>query len=47
MVDQAGVNNGTDDPLLNFTIAAGPANNSAIDSQDMGLLYDHWHSQLE
>jgi len=40
MVDQVGVNNGTDDPLLNFTIAAGPANNTAIDNQDMGLLFE-------
>jgi hypothetical protein len=40
MVDQASVNSGTDDALLNFTIAAGPANNSGTDGKDMGLLYD-------
>ncbi len=40
MVDQASVNAGVDNPLLNFTIAAGPANNSGSDSKDMGLLYD-------
>jgi len=40
MVDQAAVNIGTDDPLSNFTIAAGPANNSGSDGKDMGLLYD-------
>jgi hypothetical protein len=34
------VNNGTNDPLLDFTIAAGPANNSGTDGKDMGLLYD-------
>ncbi|MEO8772080.1 MAG: hypothetical protein ABI402_18420 [Ferruginibacter sp.] len=40
MVDQVSVNNGTDNPLLNFTIASGPANNSGSDGKDMGLLYD-------
>ena len=40
MVDQTSVNNGVDNALLNFTIAAGPANNSASDGKDMGLLYD-------
>jgi hypothetical protein len=40
MVDQASVNNGTNDPLLNFTIAAGPANNTSTDGKDMGLLFD-------
>jgi len=40
MVDQTSVNNGVDNPLLNFTIAAGPANNSGSDAKDMGLLYD-------
>ena len=32
--------NGTNNPLLDFTIAAGPANNSGVDGKDMGLLYD-------
>ncbi len=40
MVDQVGVNAGTNDPLQNFTIPAGPANNSGSDGKDMGLLYD-------
>jgi hypothetical protein len=40
MFDQAAVNTGTEDGLLNFTIAAGPANNSGTDGKDMGLLYD-------
>jgi hypothetical protein len=40
MVDQNGVNSGTDNPLLNFTIAAGPANNTGSDGKDMGLLFD-------
>jgi hypothetical protein len=40
MVDQVAVNAGTDNPLLNFTIAAGPANNTGSDGKDMGLLYD-------
>lgn len=41
MVNQTAVNSGTNDPLLNFTIAAGPANNSGTDGKDMGLLYDN------
>jgi hypothetical protein len=40
MVDQTAVNSGTGNPLLNFTIAAGPANNSGSDGKDMGLLFD-------
>jgi hypothetical protein len=40
MVSQAQVNAGTNDPLLNFTIASGPANNSGSDGKDMGLLYE-------
>ena len=40
MVDQAAVNAGTNNPLLDFTIAAGAANNSGSDGKDMGLLYD-------
>ncbi|MEX6689096.1 hypothetical protein QTN47_16425 [Danxiaibacter flavus] len=40
MADQALVNSGTDNPLLNFTIAAGPANNKGNDGKDMGLLYN-------
>jgi hypothetical protein len=37
---QAAINAGTSDPLLDFTIAAGPANNSGADGKDMGLLFD-------
>jgi len=40
MVSQSLVNNGLDLPVLNFTIASGPANNSGSDGKDMGLLYD-------
>ena len=40
MTSQAQLNSGTNDPLLDFTIAAGPANNSGTDSKDLGLLYD-------
>src|SRR5258705_12611413 len=40
MVSEAAVNAGTNDPLLDFTIAAGPANNTGSDTKDMGLLYD-------
>jgi hypothetical protein len=40
MADQAAVNGGTNNPLLDFTIAAGPANNSGSDNKDIGLLFD-------
>jgi hypothetical protein len=40
MVAQTAVNSGTNNPLLDFTIAAGPANNAAIDGKDIGLLFD-------
>ena len=40
MGDQVSVNNGVANPLLNFTITAGPANNGGSDGKDMGLLYD-------
>ena len=42
MFDQVAVNAGTKDPLLNFTIAGGPANNSSTDNppKDLGLLFD-------
>lgn len=40
MVDQTAVNAGIYNPLLDFTISAGPANNSGSDGKDMGLLYD-------
>ena len=40
MVDQTAINGGTNNPLLDFTIAAGPANNSGSDLKDMGFLFD-------
>jgi hypothetical protein len=40
MVNQAAVNAGTDNPLKDFSIAAGPANNTGSDGKDMGLLFD-------
>jgi len=40
MAAQTAVNNTVDNPLLDFSIAAGPANNSGSDGKDMGLLYD-------
>jgi len=40
MTDQTAVSAGTNNPLLNFTIAAGPANNTGSDGKDMGLLFD-------
>jgi hypothetical protein len=40
MTAQTAVNAGTNNPLNDFTIAAGPANNSGTDGKDMGLLYD-------
>ena len=40
MAAQTDVNNTVDNPLLDFSIAAGPANNSGSDGKDMGLLYD-------
>jgi len=40
MTDQTAISAGTNNPLLNFTIAAGPANNTGSDAKDMGLLFD-------
>jgi hypothetical protein len=40
MVDQTVINGSTSSPLLNFTIASGPANNTGSDGKDMGLLFD-------
>jgi hypothetical protein len=40
MVDQTAVNSGTNNPLLNFTISSGPADNIGTDGKDLGLLYD-------
>lgn len=40
LFDQAAVNAGSSFPLLNLTIAAGPANNAGSDGKDIGLLFD-------
>ncbi|MBX2897448.1 MAG: hypothetical protein KF763_18540 [Cyclobacteriaceae bacterium] len=40
MADQAIINGNNGSPLLNFTIASGPANNSGSDGKDLGLLFD-------
>ena len=40
MVSQTAVNSGTNNPLLDFTIATGIANNAGTDLKDLGLLYD-------
>jgi hypothetical protein len=40
MFDQATINAGNGNPLIDFTIAAGPANNAGTDGKDMGLLFD-------
>lgn len=40
MADQTAVDAGTFSGLLNFAIAAGPANNSGSDGKDIGLLFD-------
>jgi hypothetical protein len=37
---QTAVNAGTNNSIGDYTIAAGPANNTASDGKDMGLLYD-------
>jgi hypothetical protein len=40
MVDQASITAGNGSPLLDFTIASGPANDSGTDGKDLGLLFD-------
>ncbi len=40
MTAQASVNAGTNNPLADYTITAGPANNSGSDGKDMGLIFD-------
>lgn len=40
MVDQSAVNANTSNPLLDFTILSGPANDSGTDGKDLGLLFD-------
>lgn len=40
MAAQNDVNTGVNNPLADYTITAGPANNSGSDGKDMGLLYD-------
>ena len=40
MAAQTAVNAGTNNAIADYSIAAGPANNTATDGKDMGLLYD-------
>jgi hypothetical protein len=40
MVDQSSVNTNTANPLLDFTIPSGPANDAGTDGKDLGLLFD-------
>ncbi|MEQ1584465.1 MAG: hypothetical protein ABL895_01190 [Cyclobacteriaceae bacterium] len=40
MFDQTSINGNNGSPMLNFTIASGPANNSGSDGKDVGLLFD-------
>jgi hypothetical protein len=40
MANQTAVNAGTATPTSDFSIAAGPANNSGSDGKDMGFLFD-------
>ena len=40
MSSQSLINQGLEILLLNFTIAAGPANNTGSDGKDMGMLFD-------
>lgn len=40
MVAQASVNGGTNNSIADYSVPAGPANNSGSDGKDMGLLYD-------
>ena len=39
-MDQVAILAKTNDPLLNFTIVSGQANNSGTDVKDLGLLFD-------
>ncbi|MBK8683853.1 MAG: hypothetical protein IPN26_02085 [Bacteroidetes bacterium] len=40
MGSQAAVDAGTTNPLLDFSIASGPANNTGTDGKDLGVLFD-------
>ncbi len=40
MTAQTSVNSGNNNSIADYTIAAGPANNTGSDGKDMGLLYD-------
>ncbi len=40
MAAQTAVNGGTNNSIADYTVAAGPANNTGSDGKDMGLLYD-------
>ncbi len=37
---QTAINNGDYNPLLDFSISAGPANNAGTDGKDLGVLFD-------
>jgi hypothetical protein len=37
---QTSINNGVNNPLLDFTITTGPGNNAGSDGKDIGLLFD-------
>lgn len=40
MAAQASVNAGTNNPIADYSIASGPANNTGSDGKDIGLLFD-------
>jgi hypothetical protein len=40
LASEAALEGGSTNPLLDYSIAAGPANNSASDGRDMGLIFD-------
>jgi hypothetical protein len=40
MAAQASINAGSSDPLIDYTIASGTANNAGTDGKDLGLLFD-------
>ena len=40
MVDQVAVDGGTTNPLLDFSVPSGPANNAGTDGLDLGVRYD-------
>ena len=40
MVDQVAVDGGTNNPLLDFSVPSGPANNAGTDGLDLGVRFD-------